>query len=543
MGGDIPTFNGETDFTIKTLSGRVVDCFCGFTSFNMTTINSGQWRRPTFEDSRLFFHVENRSKECQEPGNQHISESAWPPGLYRNKSGSRFSLGGNVIPIITESARKTPVLAETDVLVVGSGPGGLAAALAAAREGVRTILLERTGCFGGMITQAGVESIAWYRHAGTVDIQGIGIEFEQRARQMGATDPEPQSQSEALNTELFKVVADTLLEEAGIVPLLHCMAVEAVKEGDTIKGIITESKSGRQAILAQRVIDATGDADIAHLAGAPWRMAPKNERLGVTVSFSLNGVDRERFLAYVNTNPATIKDWGVETTGKEDAMFSPYLSEPFQRAKAAGDIPEGVEIAGTWSRLSGHGDATYINVVYMPGYDVTDVRDLTRGEIEGRRQALWAFHALKKYTPGFENATLRTFGASLGTRESRKIVGRTNLTEHDVRHQGRFDDAVGIFPEFIDGYGVVVLPTTGRYFQVPYGIMVPRKVENLLVAGRCVAGDRISHAATRAMMCCAVTGQAAGVAAALSLHNGVTCSQVDIGLLQKRLINQGVRIQ
>ena len=118
---------------------------------------------------------------------------------------------GYGIKQIREAARKIPVLAETDVLVVGSGPGGLAASLAAAREGVNTILLERYGCFGGNITQAGVESIAWYRHADTIDVQGIGIELEQRAKQMGATDPEPQSQSEALNTELFKVVADTLV--------------------------------------------------------------------------------------------------------------------------------------------------------------------------------------------------------------------------------------------------------------------------------------------------------------------------------------------
>ena len=443
---------------------------------------------------------------------------------------------------IKEAAREIPVLEEADVLVVGSGPGGLAAALAAAREGVNTILLERYGCFGGNITQAGVESIAWYRHEGTIDIQGIGIEFEERAREMGATDPEPQSESGALNTELFKIVADTLVQEANVLPILHCLAVDTVMEGNVIRGIVTESKSGRQAILAKRVIDATGDADIAHLAGAPWHMAPVDELLGVTVSFSVTGVDRERFMSYVKSNPSAYEDWADETTGKEDKMFSPYLKAPFQLAKEAGEIPEGVEIAGTWSRISYQGDATYLNVVYMLGYDATNVRDLTRGEIEGRRQAMWAVNALKKYTPGFENAALRTFGSSLGTRESRKIVGRYRLTENDVRHQGRFEETIGIFPEFLDGYGVVILPTTGRYFQVPYGIMVPQKVENLLVAGRCVSGDRISHAATRQMMCCAVTGQGAGAAAALSIKENVSCSQVDIASLQRVLIKQGVRI-
>ena len=444
--------------------------------------------------------------------------------------------------IITEAARTIPVLAETEVLVIGSGPAGLAAAIASAREGVQTILVERFGCFGGNITQVGVESIAWYRHGETTDIAGIGIEFEQRAKLMRSTDPEPQSQSDALNTELFKIVADTLVREADIFPILHCLVVDAIVENGVVKGVVTESKSGRQAILAQRVIDATGDADIAYLSGAPWRMAPKNELLGVTVSFSMTGVDRERFLASVELNPTTYKDWATETTGKEDEMFSPYLSVPFQRARENGEIPEYMNIAGTWSRISKEGEATYINVVYMTGYDATDVMDLTRGEIEGRRQAMRAVNALKKYAPGFEHATLRTFGSSLGTRESRKIIGRYNLTEYDVRNQGRFDDAVGIFPEFLDGYGIVVLPTTGRYFQIPFGILVPQKVENLLVAGRCVAGDRISHSATRSMMCCAATGQAAGVAAALSIKDRVYCSQVNIDRLQKRLLNQGVRI-
>src|ERR1700685_1551242 len=170
---------------------------------------------------------------------------------------------------ILEPGRSIDVILETDVLVVGSGPGGLAAALAAARAGARTALMDRNGCFGGNITQVGVEGFAWYRHEHTVDCEGIGIEFEERAKAMGAAMPEPQSLSPALDAEMFKWVADVVVEETGITPLLHRLCVTPILENGVIGGVITESKAGREAILAKRVIDATGDADIAARAGAP----------------------------------------------------------------------------------------------------------------------------------------------------------------------------------------------------------------------------------------------------------------------------------
>jgi hypothetical protein len=448
---------------------------------------------------------------------------------------------------IQESPRSTPVIAETEVLVVGSGPAGLAAAIASAREGVKTMLVERYGCFGGAITHVGVNSIAWYRYEGTTDVEGIGIEFERRAAELSRNRKSPFERSDLIDTELFKYVADQFIQERNIEPLLHCYAVDAILEGRTIRGIITESKSGRQAILAERVIDATGDADIAVLSGVPYHKTPKDEMLGVTVIFSCSGVNVDRFLEYVQQHPATFGDWGenwnIKTTGKEDGLFSPYLEEPFKRAREDGLIPADLtSIGGTWSRLTDACEATSLNMVYMFDYDGTDVRDLTRAEIDGRHQALLAVEALRKYVAGFEDANLRNFGMSLGIRDSRKIIGQYALTEHDVRNQARFDDSIGIFPEFLDGYGVLVLPTTGRYFQVPYGILVPENVENLLVAGRCVSGDKLSHAALRSMMCCTVTGQGAGVAAAISVKEGVCCSYVDISQVQKVLKKQGVRI-
>lgn len=448
---------------------------------------------------------------------------------------------------IAEAARSTPVFHETEVLVVGGGPGGLSAAVAAARAGAHTTLVDRYGCFGGAITQVGVETVAWYRHAATVDLEGIGREFERRADACGAATPDTQSQSLALDAELFKVVADRMVLEAGVEPILHCLATEPIVEDGLVRGAVTESKSGRRAILAQRVVDATGDADLAFRAGAPCHARPRDRSMGVTVLFSCSGVDKARFLDYVAQSAPTYGDWGrcwhVRTDGKEDGLFSPYLQEPFDRARADGLIPEGIRsIGGTWGRITDRGEATTLNLVVMAGYDCTDVRDLTAAEMEGRRQALLAIEALRRYTPGFEGAALRNFGSTLGTRDSRKIAGRYELTGADVRGEARFADSVGIFPEFLDGYGLLVLPTTGRYFQVPYGILVPKGVDDLLVAGRCVAGDAVSHAATRNQLCCAVTGQAAGAAAAVSLRSGRTTGGLDAAVLQEELRRQGVRL-
>src|SRR5579863_4820028 len=196
---------------------------------------------------------------------------------------------------ILEAARSVDVILETDVLVVGSGPGGLAAALAASRAGARTALIDRNGCFGGNITQVGVEGFAWYRHEQTVDCEGIGIEFENRAKAMGAAMPEPQSLSHALDAEMFKWVADVLVEEAGVAPLLHRLCVAPIMQGRAVVGAIIESKAGRQAILAKRVIDATGDADIATRAGAPVFKTPKEKMMAVSVMFSMSGVNKQQF--------------------------------------------------------------------------------------------------------------------------------------------------------------------------------------------------------------------------------------------------------
>jgi hypothetical protein len=218
------------------------------------------------------------------------------------------------------------------------------------------------------------------------------------------------------------------------------------------------------------------------------------------------------------------------------------IRKPFEKAKEDGLLKKDWLIVGLWDGPLGDGEIQSMNAVHLENIDCTDVLDLTNAEMEGRKQSMYVMKALKKYQMGFSDARIRNFHTQLGTRESRKIKGIYNITEHDVKNQARFKDSIGICPEFIDGNGHLYMPTTGRYFQVPYGIILPEKIENLLVAGRAVAGDKVSHAATRQMVCCMVTGQGAGIAAAISVKNKVTCRKVNMAMVQKRLKKQGVRI-
>lgn len=304
---------------------------------------------------------------------------------------------------IKEMAKDIPVLTSVDVLVVGGGPSGMGAAIAAARAGADTMLMERLGCFGGVISQVGVEGFAWYRHEGTIEAGGIVTELENRSIELAGDNPECQSNSQALDAEMFKYVADVMLEEAGVRLLLHSMAVAAIVEDNIIKGVIAESKSGRFAVLAKRVIDCTGDADIVAFAGAPFTQSSKDKLMSVTTMFHCKGVDGEKFKDYVaNTLKPTYKDWGgywsIETTGKEDDLFSPYFEKPFVEAVQEGLVPkeEDVCLGGTWSSITPEGEVTQLNVVFIGNVDCTNVEDLTRAEIVGRRNALYCVEILRK---------------------------------------------------------------------------------------------------------------------------------------------------
>ena len=205
--------------------------------------------------------------------------------------------------------------------------------------------------------------------------------------------------------------------------------------------------------------------------------------------FHLAGVDKRAFLDGIRADPQTYGSWStgewqIETSGKEDAMFSPFLAKPFAQAIRDGVMPGHLHtIGGTWGAMHDTGELTYMNLVHLAGCDGTDPDSMTRSEMEGRRQAMSAIEALRRYTPGCAGARLRNFGMTIGIRDTRKIEAVYALTEADVRNEARFEDSIGIYPEFIDGYGVLILPTTGRYMQIPYRSLLPRGVENLLVVG------------------------------------------------------------
>ncbi len=228
---------------------------------------------------------------------------------------------GAPAPFYEEPARRLPVLDTCDVLVVGAGPAGLSAAVAAARAGADTMLVERFGCFGGVITTVGMETLGWYRYEGTTDVEGIGIEMEKMAARMNPNAEKFHfNDSECLDAEMFKLVADERVRSAGVRPLLHTFVVDAITDQKTaasadainrIAGVVVESKSGRHAIRARRVIDCSGDADVAFFAGARFRQNAKQDAMGLTQVFNAAGVNKRAFVAHIDRNPATYADWYV----------------------------------------------------------------------------------------------------------------------------------------------------------------------------------------------------------------------------------------
>lgn len=437
---------------------------------------------------------------------------------------------------VLDTERDVPVLLECDVVVVGGGPAGIAAAVGAARAGAETVIVEQYGCLGGNITHCAVEPPSWYRQEKTTMPGGVQQEIEDKMIALGAAGPTSfrPSVGYAYDTEIYKFMADEYIKENNITPVYHCLGTVPYVEDGRVLGVITESKSGRQAILAKRVIDCTGDADLAARAGAPYALGGegKGPLQAGTLKFFAKNVDIDKLEAAMDKDPD---------------YRHPYIHKLF-RAPFEKAAQDGVVVKDSLQCM--HYTPVYpsdinVNLVtYDRELDGTDVMSLTRSEIKLRKATLEVLDLFNRYgeEEGLGKAKLRNFAMKVGVRETRRITAEYTLTGEDILAGKTFEDTIGVFPIYMDGENVKEIPFTEAYFQVPFRIIVPQKVENLLVAGRCISCSRDAVPTTREMDFCMVTGQAAGAASALSIRQGVASGAVDIPALQKELERQGLRV-
>jgi len=413
---------------------------------------------------------------------------------------------------ITEAERKTPVVDEVDVLVCGGGVAGVAAAVAAARNGAEVLLIERYGFLGGLATGGLVITTPPLNN-------GINSEIRKRLEeartylecQNVGDDPANQGLV-AIDPEILKYELVRLLLEQDVKLLFHTYVVQSIVEDNTIQGVILENKAGRGAILAKLVVDATGDGDVAASAQATYEIA----EIPLPVTLMFNMVD-------VDTKKATeqIGNWGKLRKLVEEAVKKGELS--FELGLYSKGYAPGVYAANLCYPRE-------INVWSgsMFGVNGLDPKDLTKAEITTREHAMRLASFLKKKLSGFENSRIEYTATQVGVRETRRILGAISPSLHEVMND-KFDDTV-------------VKPYSNREMRVPYRSLVPQKIESLVVAGRCISAKQDAMVQLRLIPVCLATGQAAGTAAALALKGGTTPRQLDVSLLQKTITSQGMNL-
>lgn len=425
-----------------------------------------------------------------------------------------------------DPAREIPVYDEVDVLVCGGGPAGFCAAVAAARAGAKTLLVEQTNCLGGIATAGGHNHLCLYTSWSSKErvVGGIPVEMVDRAVDLGFGAWDSWRANVDFELDGLKLALEQIAAEAGAGLLYHTLFADAIVRDGRVVGATIQNKSGRQAVLARCVIDATGDADVAASAGAPWEMGrPEDGAVQpCTLMFTIGGVDYEK-----------VRAWRTDY----------QMTDTWLAAQAAGDMePFQKSIMGFWYTPT-RPDQVGINFTHVVGCDPTSARSITDATIEGRRQAFHMIPVFRKYVPGMEKCYLISTAALLGTRESRRIVGEVVLSEQDLLARRDWPDSVCYGSFFIDihnctGPGMdeeTYRPEPGFRYQIPYRSMVPKDVDGLLVAGRCISVTHRALGSTRVMPQCAALGEAAGAAAALSVARGCAPRELDAGELQSHL--------
>lgn len=428
-----------------------------------------------------------------------------------------------------------PVFADVDVLVAGGGPAGIAAALAAARNGCSVLVVEQFNCLGGVATAGGHGHISNYNEHKTDRRIAGGIAHEIGNRIVDGGFGFRNALGVWFEHEPLKFLLETMAGEAGVRLLYHTFYCDTVMDGNAVAGAVVQNKTGRGVVRARRIVDGTGDGDAAFHAGCAFAMGRPGDGKcqPVTLMFTVTGVDWPRLRKfkeeYCRQRPENPQAWKLEDVYAEAVRNGDM--RPFQTGNMG------------WEWTPTQPDAVGINFTHVTNVDCTKAEDLTRATLEARRQAFETIAVFRKYLPGMENIRLVSFPATIGLRESRHIVGLHTLTEQEGMAQCRFPDSIGFCSFFfdihnVDGPGMdrdTWYPAPGFKFQMPYRILVPRDVENLLVAGRCVSCTHVALGALREMVQCMVMGEAAGTAAALSLKQGVAPRALDITLLQTSL--------
>ncbi|CAG7617078.1 FAD-dependent oxidoreductase [Paenibacillus allorhizosphaerae] len=411
-----------------------------------------------------------------------------------------------------------------DVIVAGGGPSGIAAAVAAARMGARTLLVERYGFLGGAGTAMMVNPWMSYWASGGANVQlifGVLQELIDRMTSMGMYGHP--KQKTAFDPEALKVAAEQLCQEAGVNLLYHSFLGEAKMDesGMRIEAVRFANKAGLVDFKANMYVDTTGDADLAALAGAIVEKGRAVDSLSqpMTLNFRMANVDMDR----------------LQTRQEITALY--------KEAKRRGEIDCPREDV-LWFYANQPG-VIHFNTTRVIRKDATNPWDLTEAEIEGRRQVQQLVRFLKAEVPGFEDAYLQTTAPQIGVRESRRVVGEYMLTADELLASCRFDDVIarGAYPVDIhnpDGEGTILkhLPP-GEWYDIPFRTLVPKKVQNLLIGGRPISTTHEAHSAIRVQPIAMAIGQAAGTAAALCAKDGVLPRELDVSKVQKALTEQG----